>query len=344
MEKHIVIRVIACLLLPCLLSAQGSKNVAKTGTVAAPFLEIPVGASAIGMGTAFVSIANDVTALYWNAAGIAALQQNEAAAMHTNWIANTKFDFAGVVIPISGFGTIGVSVTSLGMDDMKVRTVEKPDGTGEYFSASDLTAGISYARQLSDRFAIGFTAKYIQQNIWHETAYAFALDAGTTFRTDLIGGLVIGASVSNFGSAMKMSGRDTRAFYRVDPTKLGSTEQIPYNIELESWDLPLLFQFGLSTNPVKTDDYRWTVAVDALHPSDNYESVNVGTEFAFQDFLFVRGGLHSLFLDEAEGLYSFGVGVASSSLFGTTNIRFDYAFRDMGRLENVHVFSLGVRF
>ncbi len=344
MEKHIVTRVIACLLLPCLLSAQGSKNVSKTGTVAAPFLEIPVGASAVGMGTAFVSIANDVTALYWNAAGIAALQQNEAAAIHTNWIAGTKFDFAGVVILVGGVGTIGVSVTSLGMDDMKVRTVEKPDGTGEYFSASDLAVGLSYARQLSDRFAIGFTAKYIQQNIWHETAYAFALDVGTTFRTDLIGGLVIGASVSNFGTSMKMAGRDTRTFSRVDPTKLGSNEQVPYNVELESWDLPLLFQFGLSTNAVKTDDYRVTMAVDALHPSDNYESVNVGSEFAFQDFLFVRGGLHSLFLNGAEGMYSFGFGVASSSLFGTTNIRFDYAFRDMGRLQNIHVFSLGVRF
>jgi hypothetical protein len=344
MEKHSVTRVIACLLLPCLVLAQESNNVSKTGTVAAPFLEIPVGASAIGMGTAFVSIANDVTALYWNVAGIAAMQQNEAAAIHTNWIANTKFDFAGVVIPIGGVGTIGVSVTSLGMDDMMVRTVEKPDGTGEYFSAGDLAVGLSYARQLSDRFAIGFTAKYIQQNIWHETAYAFAVDVGTAFRTDLIGGLVIGASVSNFGTSMKMSGRDTRTFARVDPTKLGSNEQVPYNVELEAWDLPLLFQFGLSTNVLKTDDYRVTVAVDALHPSDNYESVNIGTEFAFQDFLYVRGGLHSLFLDAAEGMYSFGVGVASSSLFGSTNIRFDYAFRDMGRLQNIHVFSLGVRF
>jgi hypothetical protein len=141
-----------------------------------------------------------------------------------------------------------------------------------------------------------------------------------------------------------MSGRDTRTFARVDPTKLGSNEQVPYNVELEAWDLPLLFQFGLSTNVLKTDDYRVTVAVDALHPSDNYESVNIGTEFAFQDFLYVRGGLHSLFLDAAEGMYSFGVGVASSSLFGSTNIRFDYAFRDMGRLQNIHVFSLGVRF
>jgi hypothetical protein len=231
------------------------------------------------------------------------------------------------------------------MDDMKVRTVEKPEGTGEFFSAGDIAAGISYARQLTDRFTIGFTAKYIQQTIWHESASAFAIDIGTIFRTDLIGGLTIGASLSNFGTPMTLSGRDTREFGRIDPTKLGSNERIPSNIELDSWDLPLLFQFGVSTNAIKNDNYRWTVAVDALHPSDDYESVNVGTEFAFQDFLFLRGGYQSLFLTQAEGGLSLGFGLASTMLFsGSTLIKLDYAHRDMGRLEGVHVFSVGVRF
>ena len=321
------------------------KNVSKAGTVAAPFLEIAVGAPAVGMGGAFVSLANDATSLYWNAAGSAKLQQSEVVALHTNWIAETKFDFAALVVPLGTFGTLGFSFTSLSMNDMKVRTVEKPEGTGEFFSAGDIAAGLSYARQLTDRFAIGFTAKYIQQSIWHESANAIALDAGTVFRTDLFGGLTIGASLANFGTSMKLSGRDTRQFGRLDPTKLGSNERIPSDIELDSWDLPLLFQFGLSTTAIRTDNYRWTVAVDALHPSDNYESVNVGTEFAFQDFFFLRGGYQSLFLDQAEGGLCFGVGLSSNTLFSnTTLIKFDYAFRDMGRLENIHVFSLGVRF
>jgi hypothetical protein len=198
---------------------------------------------------------------------------------------------------------------------------------------------------LNDRFSIGFTAKYIQETIWHEAAGAFAVDVGTIFRTDLFGGLTIGASLSNFGSAMQLSGRDTRQFSRVDPTKLGSNDQIPSDVEMDSWDLPLLFQFGISTTPLKSDTYRWTVAVDALHPSDNYESVNVGTEIAFQDYLFLRGGYQSLFLSGAEGGLSLGIGLASTMFFtSNTLIKFDYAYRDMGRLEAVHVFSLAVRF
>ncbi len=323
----------------------GPSDVSKTGTVAAPFLEIPVGAPAVGMGTAYVSLANDPTALYWNAAGVASLQNNELVAAHMGWIADTRFDFAALVLPLGDFGTLGFSYTSLSMDDMKVRTVELPEGTGEYFSAGDIAAGVSYARRLSERFSVGFTAKYIHQSIWHESASAFALDFGTLFRTDLFGGMVIGASLSNFGTSMKLSGRDLRQFVRIDPTKLGSNERVPTDVETESWDLPLLFQLGVSTSPLRGEDYRWTVAVDALHPNDNYESVNLGTELAYRDFLFLRGGYHSLFLDDAEGGLSLGFGVTSSMLFATTaQVKLDYAYRDMGRLEGVHIVSLGVRF
>jgi len=220
-------------------------DVSKTGTAAATFLEIPVGAAGIGMGGAFVSIANDATALYWNPSGCASLQQSEFLAVHTNWIVDTKFDFGAFVLPLGDFGALGVSVTSLSMADMKVRTVDLPEGTVEFFSAAYLAAGLSYSRRLTDRFSIGFTGKYIQESIWHETANAFALDAGTTFRTDLFGGMMIGAAISNFGTAMKLSGRDTRQFIRVDPTVTGSTDRIPVNIEIDSWELPLSIQFSV---------------------------------------------------------------------------------------------------
>ena len=143
----------------------------------------------------------------------------------------------------------------------------------------------------------------------------------------------------------EMSGRDARTFIRVDPSKQGSNDQIPSDIELESWDLPLQIQFGISTNPIKTDTYRWTVAADAIHPSDNYESVNVGTEFAYREFLFLRGGFNSLFQNAREGGLCFGVGVSSSGLLeGALQARFDYAFRHMGRLEDTHTLSLAVMF
>src|SRR5258706_952660 len=91
---------VACLIAAGTAGAQEFvKNVSKTGTTAASYLEIPVGAGAIGMGGAFVSVANDASALYWNPSGIASMQQSHFVAVHTNWIADTKFEFGRFVLP-----------------------------------------------------------------------------------------------------------------------------------------------------------------------------------------------------------------------------------------------------
>ncbi|HUI11356.1 MAG TPA: PorV/PorQ family protein [Bacteroidota bacterium] len=341
MKTCIVCLAAGVLLLPAAGSAQ---DVSKTGTVAATFLEIPVGAPAVAMGSAFVSLANDATSLYWNPAGAAWLTHSEIVGMHTTWIADTRFDYAAFVLPLEDFGTLGVNVTSLSMDDMKVTTVEMPEGDGEYFSAGDLAVGVSYAHRLTDRFTIGFNAKYIQETIWHESATAFAIDVGTIFRTDLFGGLTIGAALSNFGTPMRMSGRDARQFNILDPTKPGTNSQIPEDVEMDSWDLPLLFQIGVSATPLHTDDYRLVVAVDALHPNDDYESVNVGGEFSFDDVLFLRGGYNAPWMPDHEGGLSFGFGLSSASFLSNTTVKFDYAYRNMGRLSNINVFSLSARF
>ena len=319
-------------------------NVSKSGTAVATFLEIPIGARAVGMGAAYVSVADDATSLYWNAAGAARFTHNEVAALHCEWLAGTNLDFAAMVISFGNLGNLGISLTSLTMSDMAVRTIEQPDGTGEFFGASSLATTVSYARMLTDRFAIGFSAKYIREEIWHESATAVALDIGTVFRTDLFSGMVIGASISNFGTRMQLSGRDTRRFGRIDETKLGANERIPFNVELNSWNLPLLFQFGLSTDLVRNERSRLTIAVDALHPSDDYESINIGSEYALADFAFLRAGYQSLFLDNVEGGLSFGFGVKSKMLLSEGTIKADYAFREMGRLENIHMFSLAVVF
>ena len=86
------------------------------------------------------------------------------------------------------------------------------------------------------------------------------------------------------------------------------------------------------------------VSVDALVPNNDYQSLNVGAEFTFMDVLSLRGGYNSLFLQDAEGGLSVGLGVNSQMLLSVATVYFDYAFRDFGRLNNVHNFSIGIRF
>jgi hypothetical protein len=348
MESAVKKTILSCISLLLLSSfADGQpvgRNVSKVGTTAATFLEIPVGARAIGMGGAFVGTSDDVTSLYWNPAGIARLPQREAMFNHTNWIADISYDFAGIAIPLPEFGTIGLSINALTMPDMAVRTIEKPDGTGEMFSAGSLALGLHYARNLSDRFAIGFTAKYISEKIWDMQAQAFAIDAGVLFTTHFFNGMRIGAAISNFGTDMQLAGRDTRTFHPIDATKLGSNDRIPQNIELDSWSLPLNFQFGIAADVIKSDQNMLTIAVDALHPADNYESVNIGAEYSFERLFFVRGGYQSLFLIDGEGGLAFGAGVLANLFSDDVKARIDYAYSDFGRLKAVNVFALSVLF
>ena len=53
---------------------------------------------------------------------------------------------------------------------------------------------------------------------------------------------------------MKLVGSDIRTFGRVNSALLGSNDQVPFNIELDSWDLPFIFQIGVSTHIVKNED------------------------------------------------------------------------------------------
>jgi len=322
--------------------AQNEINVSKVGITAAPFLTIGVGSRALSMGGAFVATANDASALYWNPGGLAPLRRTELLFVHTRWIADTNFDFAGAVLPLGDAGALGLSMTSLTTGDMTVRTIERPEGTGELFSASDLAIALSYSRSLTDRFSIGVNVKYINQRIWHESASGFAIDLGTLFVTSFHG-LRIGATLSNFGTDMRMEGKDLLVFYDVDPTISGNNDRIPSKIETQSWSLPLNFQFGLAMEIVRSERHRLTVAADALHPSDNTESVNLGGEYALQEKIFLRGGYRDLFLRDGEQTFAIGGGLAMRFL-GNVRWKFDYAYADFGRLENEQRFSVAVEF
>ena len=324
--------------------AQGQfvSNVSKVGITAATFLEIEVGARAIGMGGAFVAVANDATAIFWNPAGIARLPRGEAILIHTNWLVETNFDFSGIVIPAGYMGSFAVSVTSLRTDEMEVRTVLKPEGTGEKFSYGDLSAGLSYAKNLTDRFSIGINAKYISQRIWHMDAKGYALDIGTLFRTQF-NGMVIGMTISNFGASLKLEGRDVFVNYDEAPQFGGSNDRIPASKLTDKFPLPLLFRVGVAMDILKSGSSRLTIAADAAHPNNNTEYINTGMEYVFNKNIALRFGYKNLFTLDTEEGFTAGFGT-KLKLAGGVALKIDYAYQDFGRLQNAQRFSLGLEF
>jgi len=317
-----------------------SQNLTKTGTTAAPFLKIGVGPRAVGMGGAFTATANDITAMYWNPGGLAGLVTNEATFNHVKWFADISVDYAAVSFHLGEFGTLGAFVNVESMDDMLVRTEANPEGTGEHFGAGAFAAGVSYARNLTDRFSIGFNVKFVSEYIWNMSANGVALDIGTIYRIPILNEFRIGASISNFGTKMKMSGRDN--LYIISPTGSAGNLLSSY-VELDQFDLPLMFRVGVAADLVKEDEHRLTAALDAVHPNDNTEYLNTGVEYGWNDIVYLRGGWKSLFERDTEQGFTAGVGL-QYRILGELAVRMDYAYQDWGRLTNVHYLSVGVRF
>ena len=305
-----------------------------SGTTAAQFLKIEVGAKSIGMGGAFVSLANDASALYWNPAGIAKLQNSDVMFSHTYWLAGTNHNFAGVILKLSDQQSIGFSYTSLTVGDMPVRTEMFPDGTGEYFNAADFSIGLSYGLNLTDIFSIGFTGKYIGERIWHMSASAMAFDVGILYNTP-VRGLNLGMSISNVGSKIQYDGRDNFINYSFDPTQHGNSSNIFASIQMDSWSLPMIFRVGLSMKFIDNDVNKFTMSVDANYPNDYNEYLNLGCEYGFMQRFFIRVGYKSLFkINSEEGLTA-GIGFVYY-ITDENLLRFDYAYADFGRLNAVH--------
>lgn len=317
----------------------GESSVSNVGTNAAAFLEIGVGARAQAMGGSFCSIADDATAMYWNPAGIADMGHFEASFTNIDWLADVYFGYAAVVAPIGALGAVGVDVSVLDAGERPVRTVAQPEGTGEIYGSRDLSLGFAFAMNLTDRFSIGFHGKYIRQEIWHESANGFGLDLGALYKMP-IDGVQLGFSVLNFGTRMKMSGRDLLRPFDPDPENFGN-DAINVEFVTESFQLPLMFRFGMSYRIQMNRAGSLLVSTDLLHPSNNTESINFGGEYTFNDFVFIRGGYESLFERDRENGLTLGGGL-KVKLFDAGTLRIDYAYVDWGVLDSANRFTIAL--
>lgn len=319
---------------------QPARAITKTGTIAAQFLKIGVGARQMGMGGAVVACAPDATAMYWNPALMTAVSGN-VALVHTNWLVDTDYSYVGLVLPPATWGRIGFSASALTMGDMKVRTVEHPEGTGEYFSARDLAIGFSYARKLTNFFSIGFQGKYLQEEIWHCIASSFAIDFGTIYHSDN-NRVRLGAAVSNFGTKLQFTGKDLRFNYDQNVDEHGDNEHLPALYHTDKWNLPLLFRVGVAVDFPLGKQSMLTCETDAVHPNDNTEYLNLGIEWQWLNMFYIRGGYHALFMNRGEQGVAAGVGL-KYRLAGL-DFQADYSYSEFGRFSFVDHLSIVIYF
>lgn len=339
MRRLLVLLGVAAMAVPA--RAQLATDAAFNGLPAAAFLEIGVGARAESLGGAYAAEAGRLESLYWNPAGIAFADGVVAGATHTEWLAETDVDFAGLVVP-TGFNgvTLGASLSTAGVPEQPVRTVDQPDGTGQSYDARSFALGLTVAGRPIPSFSVGVTAKLVHERLWDVSAQQVAFDVGVRYETP-VPGFALGASVSNFGADLQLSGRDLADVVDPDPTNQGATN-IPVDYRTDGFGLPQLFRFGVAYARPLGELGSVRTVLDLQHPTGATESVNVGIEYGFRDLFFVRGGYQSLFEEDEEnrGL-SLGAGLGLT-LPDRQRLVLDYSWSEWGRLGDAHRFSVAV--
>ena len=250
-------------------------------------------------------------------------------------------------------GTLSLGIFHVGYGQMDVTTLEYQEGTGERFSAADYAVSLAYGRKLVQWFGFGAAAKLVNSQIWHCNGRALVVDLGVIVQTPFFSrtkrqedGLKIGMSISNYGSQLRYDGMDLLQPIDILPDEEGNYRDVPGQYKLNDWELPLLLRIGIAAYPIATDNQRLTLAVDALHPNNNDESVNAGVEYelsrpGFGSF-FMRAGYKGMFLKDSEFGPTYGAGFLLR--MGAVGLKLDFAYRTIGLLGNTQCFNLAVQF
>jgi hypothetical protein len=355
--------------LPAGLAAQTDINQDNTayGTTSGEFLLFGAGARGTALGGAYSSIANDASALYYNPAGIALASRSNALIGTYDYVADTRYSWGGVMFPFSGGSrAIGLQGGTFGFKDQPIYTVEQPDGTGSTYSVSETFLGLSFAQNFSDRFAAGFTAKAVFDNLGDAHGSAFAVDFGTNFHSSLSGHPIrFSFVVANLGSNLSYSG--TALNTQTPRQTIPGEQDVPSNpqpttFRTKAFNLPTTFRVGLAYDLITGDNSRLTLISDFNQPNNSGAGFVFGGEWNTQRlggsaFGFAARGSYSYTgannlspvdpsttaLSDEENLQGLALGGGVNYAGeGGFNLGLDYAWKYLGVLGGTNFFSVSL--
>ncbi len=328
MKKRITIMVICFAFSLQVLSAQENKKLAQTGL---KFLNLSTDPRAVGMGDAVTSVESGALSVFFNPASLAR-QENFLSATfgQTNWIADIKHIYASVSIsPMqSSYGVIAISMQSVDYGDIPETIIaNNADGYLDLgmYKPTALAFGVTYSRALSDRFSVGGNIRYVSQNLGQSTN---SLDVTTN-------------EPKKSDNKITTTSYDFGMFYKTGFKSLNFAMSVrnfskELKFQKEGFQLPLIFKIGISVNAMdfftsSKDADVFLVSVDAVHPRDYPEQINLGFEYVFMKSMSLRAGYTP---NNDEYSYSFGAGVQQS--IEGVGLGVDYSYTPFGIFGNIN--------
>jgi len=189
-------------------------SIAYAGRYAGDFMLIGPGVRAVGMGSAFTAVADDGSAAFWNASGIAQMQRPNLEVMRAFLYENlAAYDFVTFSIPLPAKTTIGMSYTQLSIDkipiydekwlvynvdvrssDVDLQLTGDPDG---YFTSRDQVFKFVFAKNITQVINLGWDLfelpieyyggavfKYIKRNLYDHIGTGTGFDLSFMMSTD----------------------------------------------------------------------------------------------------------------------------------------------------------------
>ncbi|MFH0736640.1 MAG: PorV/PorQ family protein [bacterium] len=306
-------KIILLFLMICTISY--SQDFKKNATAGFVFLELPVTARSAGMGESSISYADmNSSGLFVNPASLGFSNQTHSFSVtYSPWIADIKHYVTTYALK-TDYGVFGFGAILLDYGSMQ--KTKKIQGQRLYevlgtFNSNSLAIGLSYSKQLTDKFSFGVTGKYVRESIDIYSASNYLFDGGILYYTGLAS-LRIAATISNFGVDAKFIN--------------------------DKFKMPAMLRLGVAAEVFGgyDQDYRVTASAEAIHPNDGDEKVNVGTEISYKNMIDFRAG-YKFFYDEES--YSFGIGVKTNL---SVPMQLDFAYSDYGRLGDIIRFTLQV--
>lgn len=344
------------------------------GNAGGEFLTIPVGARGVAMGQAFTAVVDDISALWWNPAGLGFMRQPAALFTNVNMPLDVQINYVGAAAPVlGGNGVVAGSFELLSMDDQPITTIVQPAGTGEEFSPWSSAAQFSYAHNISDRFAAGGSFKWVHENVADVTSDAFQFDFGTNYHTTFMGrGIRLAFVVQNLGTNFQSEGG--RLDVQFDPRRIPEAEQLPdfptfpqsgaldFQLNTREFRPPTTLKTALAYFLVENESSTFIVNGEFAAPRQLETTYSVGGEWTQVLVQPTDGGVATTFSARAGYTYQqdeenledspndndifrgVGFGGGLQFDFAAFGSSFDYAFRDWGRLGGTNNFSVSVLF